>query len=264
MQRLPSSRHALLGASLAAALGILGVPAIAAAAVNPDADEILQSMSRYLGGIQAFSVSADIGNEIITQEGQKLQLNSSATVLLERPSHLYISRQGKAADATLLYNGRQLTLFSKTINAYVQRDFAGTNDEALAAIEAGTGLNLPGTDLLLGNPYAALAPGVTSSGYYGTAYVGGVECHHLAFRKANVDWQLWVRTGDEPLPMKYVITTKWLTAAPQFSVQFSNWNTRPVVGAGRFDFAAPKGAKKLEKLPVDEAGEVVAQPEDRR
>lgn len=264
MKRQSLPRSALLGACLAAALGMVVMPAIAAAAVNPDADEILQSMSHYLGGLKAFSVSADTGNEIITQEGQKLQLNSSATVLLERPSRMSISRRGKAADATLLYDGRQLTVYSRTINAYIQRDFVGTNDEALAAIEAGTGLNLPATDLLLSNPYAALAPGVTSSGYYGTAYVDGVECHHLAFRKGNVDWQLWVRTGDEPLPMKYVITTKWLTGAPQFSVQFSNWNTRPAVGAGRFEFAAPKGAKKLEKLPVDEAGEIAAQPEDRR
>lgn len=264
MKRQSLPTRALLGASLAAALGMVVMPAIAAAAVNPDADEILQAMSRYLSGIKAFSVSADVGNEILSQEGQKLQLNSSATVVLERPSHLYISRQGKAADATLLYDGRRLTVYSKTINAYVQRDFAGTNDAALAAIESGTGLNLPATDLLLSDPYAALSPGVTSSGYYGTGYVGGVECHHLAFRKANVDWQLWVKTGDEPLPMKYVITTKWVTGAPQFSVQFRDWNTRPVVAAGRFGFAAPEGAKRLEKIPVDEAGDILAQPEDKR
>ena len=264
MRRPSLSMRARHCAALAAALGILVAPGIAAAAVNPDADEILHAMSRYLGGIKAFSVSADVGNEIIAQDGQKLQLNSSATVLVERPSHLYISRQGKAADATLLFDGRQLTVYSKTINAYLQRDFTGTSDAALAAIESGTGLNLPATDLLLSDPYAALAPGVTASGYYGTAYVDGVECHHLAFRKANVDWQLWVKTGDEPLPMKYVITTKWVTGAPQFSVQFRNWNTRPVIAAGRFGFAAPQGAKKLEKLPVDEAGDVVAQPEDKR
>ncbi len=61
--------------------------------------------------------------------------------------------------------------------------------------------------------------GAVSSGYYGTAYVGGIECHYLSFRSTKVDLQLWVKVGDEPLPMKYVITSKWITGAPQYSVQ---------------------------------------------
>ena len=103
---------------------------------------------------------------------------------------------------------------------------------------------------------AANSSGVTSSGYHGTDYVQGVECHHLSFREDDVDWQLWVKTGDEPLPMKYVITTKWTTGAPQYSVQFGNWNLEPVIPGDRFTFVAPKGAQKLDSLPVDEAGEI--------
>ena len=256
-------KRGVLAASLAACFGLPAGSAIAAEGINPDADEILRSMSKYLAGTKAFSVSADIGNEIITTDGQKLQLNSRAELLVERPSRFHITRQGKFADAALFYDGAKLTLHGKTLNAYVQKDVAGTLDDAIRALEQGTGLNLPGADLLLSDPYKALTSGVTSSGYYGKAYVGGVETHHLAFRTPKVDWQIWVKAGDEPLPMKYVITTKWMTGAPQYSVQLSNWNTKPVIAASRFKFVAPKGAEKLETLPVDETGEITDKPEGK-
>jgi len=256
-------KRGLLAASLAVCFSLPAVPAIAADELNPDADEILQSMSNFFAGTQAFSVSADISSEVITLEGQKLQMNSHANLLIDRPSRFHVTRQGRFADAELFYDGAKLTLFGKTLNAYVQKDVTGTIDDAIHAIEQGTGLSLPGADLLLSDPYKALASGVTSSGYYGKAYVGGVECHHLAFRTPKVDWQIWVKAGDEPLPMKYVITTKWMTGAPQYSVQLSNWNTKPVIAASRFKFVAPQGAEKLEALPVDETGEITDKQEGK-
>jgi hypothetical protein len=65
-----------------------------------------------------------------------------------------------------------------------------------------------------------------------------------------------VQTGDKPLPMKYIITTKWLSGAPQFSVRLGDWNTQPAIPPGRFDFKPPPGAQRLESLKVNEMGEV--------
>ena len=74
-------------------------------------------------------------------------------------------------------------------------------------------------ELLLNDPYGIRSSGVESDVYVGVTYVHGVECHHLAFRENKVDWQLWVKAGDTSLPMKYVITSKWMTGAPQYTVQ---------------------------------------------
>jgi hypothetical protein len=263
MKRESQLRRGLLAASLTVALGLSAGSVFAAEAVNPDADEILRSMSTFLAGTKAFSVSADIGNEIIALDGQKLEFNANSTLLLQRPSNLQLTRQGRFVDLALYFDGRQLTVCGKTINAYVQKDLAGTIDDALNELEGGMGVSMPGADLLLAAPYAALSAGITGSSYLGTAYVQGVECHHLAFRKEQVDWQLWVRAGDEPLPMKYVITTKWLTGAPQYSVQFRDWNTKPAIAAGQFKFTVPKDAEKLASLPVDETGELAGKQEGK-
>lgn len=253
-----SKTRALRAIALPLVLGIMAGSACAAGATNPDADQILRGMSRYLGGVKAFSVTADISSEVISVEGEKLQFNSSATALIERPARAHITRRGRFADSEIFFDGKTLTLYGKAANAYAQKEVAGTLDAALNALEQGIGISMPGGDLLIADPYAALASNVTSSGYYGTAYVGGVACHHLAFRTPRVDWQIWVKDGDEPLPMKYVVTTKWMTGAPQFSVQFSNWNTKAAVAASRFTFVVPKGALKLTEIPVDESGEVLS------
>jgi hypothetical protein len=262
VRRLGITRS-LAAATLALSFGLSAGPALAAEGLNPDADEILRSMSTFLAGAKAFSVSADISNEVITLDAQKLQLNGHSTLVVERPSRFYATRKGKFADVELIFDGGKLTVYGKTVNGYVQKDFAGTIDQAIAALESGSGLSFPGADLLLADPYAALSAGVTSSGYYGRGYVRGVPCHHLGFRTAKVDWQVWVKDGDEPLPMKYVITSKWMAGAPEYSIELSDWNLKPTIPADRFTFVVPQGAKKLDALPVDEAGEFTAPQEGK-
>jgi hypothetical protein len=262
-ESLRLSARGLRAVWLALVFGLPAASAIAADAINPDADEILRGMSKFLGAAKTFSVSVDSSIEVVTKEGQKLQMANSGSLVVERPSRAYMARHGKFADTEAFYDGKKLTFYGKNMNAYLQRDVAGTIDDALGALEKNMGIPVPAGDLLLANPYPTLTSGITASGYYGVEYVGGVPSHHLAFRTAVVDWQLWVKAEGDPLPMKYVITSKGVEGSPQFSVQFGNWNLKPKIAANRFSFTAPKGAKKLEALPVDEIGEIKITQENK-
>jgi hypothetical protein len=241
---------------IAVCVGLTPGPVMSAEVLDPDADKVLRSMSSYLGGTKAFSVNADIDNEIVTQDGRKLQLSSCATIVLERPAKFHVQRKGVIADAEFIFDGKTLTLHGKKSNVYAQVKVSGTIDDAIRAYELETGIPAPGADLLFSDPYAVLSSGVKSSAYLGMAYVNGVKCHHLAFRESKVDWQLWVKAGDAPVPIKYVITSKWLTAAPQYQVRLRDWNIKPRIKAGQFTFSAPKGARRLETIPVNEMGEL--------
>jgi hypothetical protein len=72
-----------------------------------------------------------------------------------------------------------------------------------------------------------------------------------------------VQAGDAPLPMKYVITTKWLTGAPQYEIRFRDWNTSPQTNDKRFSFSAPEGATRLETIPAGEIDEVTTTEEGK-
>ncbi len=250
-------RRLLLGGAVVTSLCFLAAPAMSEQGIDPEADKILKSMSTYLGSLPAFTMAADIDNEIVDLEGQKLQLSSAAAITMQRPGKLHIHRQGAYADVEILFDGDALTLYGKGKNVYMQLKSPGDIDHAIRTVESETGLDAPGADLLLENAYANLTEGVTSGAHLGTAYVHGIECHYLTFRAPKVDWQLWVQTGKTPLPMKYIITTKWVTGAPQYSVRFRDWNVKPKITANQFTFMAPAGAKKIDEIPVNAVGELV-------
>ena len=94
--------------------------------------------------------------------------------------------------------------------------------------------------------YNILMENVNSGFYVGISIVDGVNCHHLAYRDDEVDWQIWIEDGDKPLPKKFVITTKWLTGAPQYTVSVKSWDLSPKLKDDMFTFVPPKDAKKIE------------------
>ena len=241
-----------LALGMALTVGAITPLSAQAQELDPNATEVLQFMSDYLADTEAFSVNADVDFEIVANTGQKLQFSSYASMVMQRPTGLFIQRRGPLADAEIFFDGSQITLFGRRLNAYAEIPLSGTIDDAIRTMEAETGLPFPGADLMFADPFAVLSDGVESSTYLGTAYIDGVEVHHLAFREADVDWQLWVQTGDRPLPMKYVITTKWVTGAPEYSIRLRDWNTSPQIGANRFTFTPPAGATLLEALPPSE------------
>jgi hypothetical protein len=224
--------------------------------VDPEADRILRSMSSFLGGQKAFSVDYDVDSEVIDKDGQKLQFSSSGLLEVQRPGRLHATRRGGYVDAELFFDGRTLTLLGKNQNAYFQLNGPTTIDEAIETLRGEANLDLAGADLLYASPYEALRTDVKGGTYLGPAVVDGIECDHLAFRADKVDWQLWVQRGDKPLPIKYVITSKWITGAPQYTVRLRNWKLQPQLDARRFEFSPPAGVKRLESIPTNELGEL--------
>ena len=71
-----------------------------------------------------------------------------------------------------------------------------------------------------------------------------VACDQLAFRQANVDWQLWVEKGARPVPRKLVITTRHAVGDPQFQAVM-DWDVQPKLDKATFVFTPPKGAQEI-------------------
>lgn len=246
----------VMAVAVAPCLVLGGGAAFAVETVDAEADRILRTMSNYLGTLPAFSVLGDVDDEVIDLQGQKLQLSSSASLLVDRPGRIYAHRQGPIADVEAFYDGTVLTLHGKRLAVYTEMAIEGSIDEAIIELRAETDIGFPGADLLFVDAYDGLMTDVTGGVYLGTAYVHGTEVHHLAYRARKVDWQIWVKTGEEPLPMKYVITSKWLTGAPEYTVRFRDWDTAPSIDPNQFQFTPPEGATKIEFLSMGDLGTV--------
>ncbi|SJM28446.1 DUF2092 domain-containing protein [Mesorhizobium delmotii] len=254
-----SAGFSVIAGALVIACGLAVSPA-SAQQIEPEADKILRSMADYVAGLKTFTVNYDADSEVVDTEGQKLQYSASGSVAIERPGKMHVSRKGTFVDAELTFDGKTISFYGKKANVYGQLESPGpTIDEAVEEVRAGTGFDASGADLFAADPYAVLTEDATKGVHVGTGLVGGVECDHLAFRNPRVDWQIWVQKGEQPLPLKYVITTKWVTGAPQYAVRLSDWNVAPQIDQAQFTFTAPEGATKLEQISTDEIGELSAE-----
>lgn len=253
-------RRARTGFAIALASLALAGPA-GAQAVDPEADKLLRTMTDYVSGLKSFSAAFDVDDEIVDTSGQKLQYSASGTLAVERPDKLRMTRRGSFFDFELVFDGKDISFHGKGANVYGQIESPGpTIDDAVTEFRAATGLDAAGADLLVADPYSALMTDVEKGVHVGTGIVGGVECEHLAFRGPTVDWQVWIQTGAQPLPMKYVITTKWVTGAPQYTIRFHDWNVAPTFDPKLFVFTPPEGAQKLDSIAPDQIGALSGEP----
>ena len=65
------------------------------------------------------------------------------------------------------------------------------------------------------------------------------------FRQKDVDWQLWVEAGANPIPRKLVITSKAVGGEPQYTLVIKDWRTDVPADDAAFVFNAPSGAQKV-------------------
>jgi hypothetical protein len=226
----------------AACIATLTSPALA----EDDAARILKAMSDYTAGQKSISATFDSDIEVITPDLQKLQFTSSGQIRLERPDKLRIKRTGGYTDVDLVFDGKTVSLYGNNAKAYVQADAAGTIDQLIDRLQSTAGGAMPGTDLLLSNAFDELTATVIEARHIGQGVIDGVECEHLAFRGVDTDWQIWIESGARPIPRKYVITSKTLAAAPQYSLKIKEWKTDVPAEADTYVFKPPADAKKVD------------------
>lgn len=249
MKRSSYLARAVSVAAVAGACALALPPGAGAqAAVEPEAQSVLAGMSNHLGGLRGFSVEYSAVDEVVTPEGQKLQFLHSGAITVQRPDRLYATRRGAAGTAEVFLDGTGLTLFGGRANAYLRLPASGI-DAAVDTVRS-LGFDAPGADLLASKPLDGSTSDIASGAHVGMTSIDGVEVHQLAFRGAEVDWQLWVTAGDNPLPVRYVITTKSIAGAPQYTLQLRNWSIAPQIDAARFAFAPPPGARMLDPASV--------------
>lgn len=247
----------VIGLTAAAVSLIVGLTAPSGARADEAyAKSQLKAMSDYLAAQQAISFAYDGYLEIVTTDEQKLGLASSGTATLVRPDKIRATRSGGFADVEMLFDGTTVTLFGKDANIYAQFDVPGTVDHLIDELRDKYAMPLPAADLLMSNVYDELMRDVVDTKDLGSGVVGGVECDHLAFRTKEVDWQIWIAVGDRPYPCRYVITSKLVTAAPQYSVQITEWNTGEGAASGDFTFKNSTNAERIDPKDLPRIGEL--------
>ena len=218
-------------------------------AVDQASIQALKDMGAYLQSLKRFRVSTELSGERVLADGQKLQHTATADMDVERPNKLRALMHSARSERQLFYDGTTVTLYTPAQKYYSTVEFSGTLGELIGRLRERYGVEVPLSDLFLWGTPGAPLDRIESAMNAGQDFIDDDLCDHYAFRQANADWQIWITTGSKPLPRKVVITNRADDARPQ-SVSLIDWNLKPGFKDSVFKFTPPKGATKIEIVPM--------------
>ena len=217
--------------------------------VDPAAVQALKAMGTYLQSLRRYEVSLDHSGERVLQDGQKLMHSASADLDVALPNRIKASTATATSRRVLYFDGKKVSLQFPDANYYSTVDFSGTVGDLVERLKSNYGVELPAADLFTWGTPAAPFDNLQSAMNAGQDIVNGTLSDHYAFRQAGIDWQLWLRAGGNPLPMKLVVTNLADEARPQSVTEF-HWNLRPTFQDSAFTFTPPAGAKAINMVQV--------------
>jgi hypothetical protein len=210
------------------------------------ASALLKQSADFLAAQEKFSFEAETAFDAVQMNGQQLAFFEKKKALVRRPDRLRVeTNEADGDEHTIRFNGKQISIDLPGENAYVAVEKSGTIDEMTDHIVDDLEIPVPLLDLFSNNFYQAVQAGIVSGFYVDEVTIGKRQCHHLAFRLIDVDFQIWIEDGDRPLPCSLVITYKKAAGQPQYWARFDDWNLSPRAGDKQFEFTPPKGAERL-------------------
>jgi len=238
----PEVRAAPAAVPPAAATGV--------SSVQPEALQALRRMSAYLATLPAVELTSNTSLDVVTNLGQRVQLDGVVHYKIRRPNGFVIEVVTDRKKRTFFYDGKQFTVYAPELGYYATAAAPPTIRQTLDLIENRFGVQLPLEDLFRWNDATDNPAQNLKSGFVvGTATLDGVPTDHLAFRQPQVDWQIWIQKGAQPLPLKVVIVDQVDPANPAYVARLT-WNLNPTINADDFTFKPGKDAKLIRMSEV--------------
>lgn len=224
---------------------INAAPVFTADMVEPDAVDALKKMSAFLMSLQTVEISTEGSLDVVTGENQRIQLDGATNYKIKRPGFV-IDYVSDIKTRRFIYDGKTFTVYSPSLGFYSTVPAPPTNREVLNTLYQKFGIALPLEDLFRWADQNGVREQALKSAYrVGTATINGAPTDHYAFREQDVDWEVWIQKGDQPLPRKLVIVDRTDAAHPTF-VTYLNWKLNPVFADSDFAFVPDQDDKRIQ------------------
>lgn len=205
-----------------------------------------QKMLDFVGDTKKLSVKVQSSYDAVQSSGQLLEFGAVSTWHIKRPDKVRVDvvlRDGN--ERHFYFDGSSITLYDKDQNVYAVVEKKGNIDQAFDYFIDELGMPLPLAELFSEDHPFSLKEDIKSSTFLGESTISGASCDEYAFRSEEIDLQLWIEQGENPLPKRFVITYTDAEGQPQYRAQFSEWNLEAQVPDSLFEFTAPEDAEKI-------------------
>jgi len=231
-------------------LGLLLVSGGAVAGeLEPRALMALEQMGSYLRSLQQLRLDTDSRTDQVLENGQVIEFNHQTHLQARRPDKLRVQVERDGERRSLFYNGQRFTLYDSRSGYFTEQAAPTDIASLLAQLTERYGIELPLADLFRWDANTAKTTGLSDALWIDSQTVGGQVCDHYALRQADIDWQLWVRQGPQPLPCRLVISRRDSTEQPRHSVDY-HWQLDAPSNNRDFEFTPPAGARAIPLAPA--------------
>lgn len=243
-----------------AAIGILiAAPVRAEDGVDAKSKEILKKIGVLYKDAKSMHADLAIEGKMEADGQDARELKIQGTIDMKRPNMVAIRTNDKKdpqRGVEVVSDGKNLVMHMKHLKQYTERKTPAKMAEIGRAIlplgQTSTGMLFQ--NVLADDPMEALLEGVTEGKYVGIEKVGDKETHHLKFKQPNMDWELWVSTGEHPFILKDKTDLTLPNGKLSTTEMYTNWKLNPEFEKDPFTFKAPEGAKKVERLGRQQDG----------
>jgi len=212
---------------------------------EPRALELLKAASERLAAARSMSFTALVTYEFPSQLGPAIAYTTKSEVTLQRPDKLRVVTPGDGPPSEFYYDGKTMMAFAPAENLVAVADAPPTIDAALKAAYDAAAIYYPFTDLILADPYNAIADGLKLAFYIGQSkVVGGTTTDMVAFASDDVFVQIWIGAEDKlPRMLRAVYRQDPLRLRHQ--LELSNWQLGPAVAPDAFASAKAASATRI-------------------
>lgn len=246
---------------------LFSISVLAEPNIDEKSQELLEKMSASIKEAQNLSVEivTDINIEI---GGLKQNMSQGQSVAISRPNRFALrSDQSAMGGMTVISDGDRLYQSLSGMDFYVEKEAP----ESFAAFQASQLDEVPGMGAMLGemqnqipsvdalmsdDPYRDLTNKVDSVRYIHAETVDGVEAHKLEFTNELIDFTLWLKNEDAPLPLRVSANlgkmleeiSRTLPGGESLNavleISYKDWNLAAELSDADFAFTPPENARK--------------------
>ncbi len=199
------------------------------ALVDTRATGKLQAMADVLKSAKSMKIHSISFFDEVEESGIKNKRFIQHAVALQRPDKLRFTSTFDDGDIREGYfDGKHFVMANPRAKTFVRLEIEGTIDTLLDTLHEKYAMSAPIADLLYSDVFAAQRPYILSGAYLGVRRLGDLEMDHLAFESHGVEWQIWLRKGNPPLPVRMHIRFVENEAEPEYMTTFHEWELNSV------------------------------------
>ncbi|WP_444930931.1 DUF2092 domain-containing protein [Microbulbifer sp. SSSA002] len=202
--------------------------------LDPKAMAALKRMGNYLGNLKMLTFNADIFTEVVLENQEKLLIGGTVEYIAMPPKQLRVDLKTDSITRQFIHSSDKFTVIAPRDGYFAEMEAPQPTAQILTKAAQEYGIEIPFADLLEWGRKKNVWSGIKEGFLVNRPMINGHKTEHWAFRSENLDWEIWIKTGDKPLPLRistvntrdpakprFIATLNWLEGKPAVKARFT-------------------------------------------